>query len=68
MSQVNIQRSIRWQLDNLTPQIVTRFCEAAGLEPMTPTELAEWWDDWSWEGLECLLLARSEEPIIEIEV
>jgi len=68
VSQVNIQRSIRWQLDNLTPQIVTRFCEAAGLEPMTPTELAEWWDDWSWEGLECLLLARSEEPILEIEV
>ena len=70
MSQVNIQRSIRWQLDNLTPAMVSTFCDIAELEPMTEDEFRDWWSDWTWDGLDYLLVARgeSEEPMIEIDL
>ena len=63
-SQPDIRRSIAWQLDHLTPDMATVFCRLAGLDPLTPTQLAEnWradWQDWTADGLEALLIARSE--------
>lgn len=59
-SKLSLRRSIAWQLDNLTQAIVTTFCEIAGREAMTPETFRTWWADWTPDGLECLLIARSE--------
>ncbi len=59
-SQPSVRRSIQWQLDNLTPEMVTQFCQLAGWGALTVGAFREAWADWTPEGLECLLIARSE--------
>lgn len=60
MATVDIRRSIRWQLDNLTAEQAAEYSRIVGEEPMTAAELADWWEDWTWDGLAQLLWVRQE--------
>jgi hypothetical protein len=64
ISRLNVRKSIDWQLANLTPGMVAAFCRLAGIDPLTPaqfhTNWLEDWQDWTADGLEALLIARSE--------
>lgn len=57
---ISLTRSIKWQFDNMTRAIATKYCEISGIDNMTPTKLALWFEDYDWPGLEGLLMARSE--------
>jgi hypothetical protein len=59
-SRLDIRRSIQWQLDNLTPAMAVLVCGYAGLPAMPDAELRATWQDWTADGLERLLIARSE--------
>ncbi len=59
-SQPSVRRSIEWQLSHLSPALVAAFCEIAGQPAQSVRAFRETWADWTPEGLECLLIARSE--------
>ena len=60
MATVDIKRSIRYQLDEITDAQAAEYSRIIGVEPMTARELAAWWEDWSWDGLAQLLYVRME--------
>lgn len=63
-STFGLRKSIEWQLDNLTDAIVAAFCTIAGMPRMSVAEfVSAWkleWHDYTPDGLQCLLIARSE--------
>lgn len=59
-SRPSVRRSIQWQLDNLTPEIAAKVCDLGGVKALSAAALRAGWQDWTLDGLESLLLARSE--------
>lgn len=58
---IDVARSIAWHLERLTDADAARFCEEAGLAPLTAGEFREQWTGDTWDDLAMLLYIRREE-------
>lgn len=58
---LSLPRSIAWHLERLTDAEAARFCEEAGLEPLTAEEFRQQWDGDSWDDLALLIYIRRED-------
>ena len=69
MAKISIQRSVEYQLNQMTQEDVDRYLEIVKeyqeLPDMDPAEFKEWFEDYSEEGLAQLLFVRMEEGLAE---
>lgn len=60
-STLSLPRSIAWHLERLTDAEAARFCDEAGLDPLTADEFREQWTGKTWDDLAMLIYIRREE-------
>lgn len=58
---LSLPRSIAWHLERLTDAEAARFCEEAGLAPLTAGEFREQWTGSTWDDLAMLIYIRRED-------
>ncbi len=65
MAKISVERSVKYQLEQMTQADVDKYLgivrEYQEVDDMTPAEFAEWWEDYSEDGLAQLLFVRMED-------
>ena len=64
-TRIDARASIEYQFANMTNEQAALFCQIAELPPMTVEALADWWQDWTMDGLAQLLFVQTEPEMIE---
>jgi len=61
-----LEKSLRWHLDNMTDEIAAKHSEIVGIEPtLRAKEFVEQFEDRTWKGLIGMIVARSEVELAE---